>query len=250
MKIQLIRHATLWLEYGGVTFLVDPMMSEQGANPPIINTSNDLRNPLVPLPGPVQQWLEPDAVMVTHLHQDHWDKAAAELLTHELPVFCQQGDGGNITAQGFTQVSEIMDDEAASYHGVTLTRTGGRHGTGEIGERMGKVSGFIFRAEGEPVLYLAGDTIWCAEVREVLEIHQPDVIVVNAGGASFLSGGLITMNEQDIVELCRAVPEAAVIAVHMDAINHCHVTRRQLKLRLEQEELLGRVALPQDGEWI
>lgn len=38
MKIQHIRNATLWLEYGGSTFLIDPMLSEQGANPPIFNT--------------------------------------------------------------------------------------------------------------------------------------------------------------------------------------------------------------------
>lgn len=66
MKIKLIRHATLWLEYGGATFLIDPMLSAQGVNPPIMNSGNERRNPLVSLPGPVQQWLEPDAVLVTH----------------------------------------------------------------------------------------------------------------------------------------------------------------------------------------
>jgi L-ascorbate metabolism protein UlaG (beta-lactamase superfamily) len=250
MKIQLIRHAALWLEYGGVTFLIDPMLSAQGVNPPIMNSGDERRNPLVPLPGPVQQWLEPDAVLVTHLHQDHWDAAAVELLSHDLPLFCQEGDGVKITAQGFTSVTEIKDSVSASFRGVTLTRTGGRHGTGEIGERMGKVSGFVFQAEGEPVLYLAGDTIWCGEVRQVLDEYQPEVIIVNAGGASFVSGGHITMNEQDIVDVCHAAPAASVIAVHMDTINHCHVTREILKQCLEQEDLLSRVALPLDGEWL
>lgn len=250
MKIQFIRNAALWLEYGGVTFLIDPMLSAQGVNPPIINTANERRNPLVPLPGPVEQWLEPDTVLVTHLHQDHWDAAAVELLSHELPVLCQEGDGAKIAAQGFTHVTEIKDSTSASVRGVTLTRTGGRHGTGEIGELMGKVSGFVFQAEGEPDLYLAGDTIWCAEVQQVLAEYHPEVIIVNAGGASFVNGGHITMNEQDIIDVCHAAPEASVIAVHMDAINHCHVTREILKLRLEQENLLSRVALPLDGEWL
>jgi L-ascorbate metabolism protein UlaG (beta-lactamase superfamily) len=115
---------------------------------------------------------------------------------------------------------------------------------------MGKVSGFVFEAEGEPVLYLAGDTIWCSEVERVLVDHRPEIIVVNAGGASFVGGGHITMNEQDIVDLCHTAPEASVIAVHMDAINHCHVTRELLKLRLEQEKLLSHVAIPLDGEWV
>ncbi|QUL56070.1 MBL fold metallo-hydrolase [Paenibacillus tritici] len=250
MKIQLIRHAALWLEYGGVTFLVDPMLSAQGVNPPIMNSGDERRNPLVPLPGPVEQWLKPDAVLVTHLHQDHWDTAAVDQLSHELPVLCQEGDGEKISAQGMLSVTEIKDSSSASFGAVTLTRTDGRHGTGEIGERMGKVSGFIFQAEGEPVLYLAGDTIWCREAEQVLADHRPEVIILNAGGARFAAGGHITMNEQDVVDVCHAAPEASVIAVHMDAINHCRVTRELLKLRLEQEGLLDRVAVPLDGEWI
>ncbi len=249
LKIQLIRNAALWLEYGGITFLVDPMLSEQEANPPIPNSPNARRNPLVPLPGPVQQWLAPDAVLVTHLHQDHWDEAAVSLLPHELPVLCQDGDEGTLSAQGFGHVSVVEDHAAKNFRGVTLKRTGGRHGTGEIGELMGKVSGFVFRAEGEPVLYVAGDTIWCDEVKVALDEHKPEVIIVNAGGAQFLTGGHITMNEQDIIELCRYAPEASVIAVHMEAINHCLVTREQLAARLEQEGLLGRVKIPADGEW-
>ncbi|OKP99058.1 MBL fold metallo-hydrolase [Paenibacillus sp. P46E] len=249
MKIQLIRNAALWLEYGGVSFLVDPMLSEKGANPPIPNTANARNNPLVPLPGPVQQWLAPDAVLVTHLHRDHWDGAAVSLLPHELPVLCQDGDGETLAGQGFEQVSVIGDNEVMNFQNVTLKRTGGRHGTGEIGELMGKVSGFVFRAEGEPVLYVAGDTIWCDEVKQALDEHKPEVIVVNGGGAQFLSGGYITMNEQDIVELCNYSPAASVIAVHMEAINHCLVTREQLTARLEQEGLLERVKIPGDGEW-
>jgi hypothetical protein len=65
MKLQLIRHATLWLEYAGNRFLVDPMFSDVGVNPPIINTPNDRRNPLVPLPFAVDGLLNPDAVLVT-----------------------------------------------------------------------------------------------------------------------------------------------------------------------------------------
>jgi L-ascorbate metabolism protein UlaG (beta-lactamase superfamily) len=206
MKIQLIRNAALWLEYGGNTLLVDPMLSEKGANPPIVNTANDRRNPLVSLPGPVQQWLAPDAVLITHLHQDHWDAAAVSLLPHDLPLLCQEGNQEQIAGQGFSHITAVPDLQPLVFQGVTLTRIGGQHGTGEIGERMGKVSGFIFRAEGEPVLYLAGDTIWCEEVEQALGEHNPEIVIVNAGGARFVTGGHITMDEQDVVELCRHAP--------------------------------------------
>jgi L-ascorbate metabolism protein UlaG (beta-lactamase superfamily) len=203
----------------------------------------------VPLPGPVEQWLAPDVVLVTHLHQDHWDAAAVSLLHHDLPLLCQEGNQDIISAQGFSDITVVPDHEPLNIQGITLTRIGGQHGTGEIGERMGKVSGFVFRAEGEPVLYLAGDTIWCGEVKQALDEHNPEIVIVNAGGARFVTGGPITMDAQDVVEVCRHSPEASVIAVHMDANNHCLVTRELLRARLEQEDLLERVALPQDGEW-
>ncbi|MDT3426143.1 L-ascorbate metabolism protein UlaG (beta-lactamase superfamily) [Paenibacillus forsythiae] len=246
MKLQLIRHAALWLEYGGSVFLIDPMLGEAGAYPPIINSDNDRRNPLVTLPGPVEDWLKPDAVIVTHLHNDHWDAAAASLLPKDIPLFSQEEDGERICAQGFTAVASIQ--EQAEFCGVRLIRTGGRHGTGEIGKLMGPVSGFILQAPDEPALYIAGDTIWCEEVREALDRYRPGTVVVNAGEARFVSGDPITMSERDISSLCAHAPGTKVVAVHMEAINHCLLTREKLRERLEEKGLLGRVLVPSDGE--
>jgi len=248
VKIQLVRHATLWLQYAGSTLLVDPMFSDQGANPPIPNSDNDRRNPLVPLPGELAAWLRPDAVLVTHLHPDHWDEAAARALPKPAALFCQPGDKDKLGTQGFSDVTEIED--SATFRGITIHRTGGQHGTGEIGRRMGPVSGFVLRAEGEPTLYIAGDTIWCEDVRIALDAHKPDVTIVNAGGAKFVVGDAITMDADDVIEAARHAPYTKVVAVHMDTINHCHATRDVLRTRLEAEKLLGRVAIPEDGAWL
>ncbi|NJJ39818.1 MBL fold metallo-hydrolase [Paenibacillus apii] len=246
MKLQLIRHATLWLEYGGLTFLIDPMLGEQGAYPPIINSGNERRNPLVGLPGSVDEWLRPDAVVVTHLHNDHWDPAAASLLPKDVPLFCQKQDRKTLESQGFTAAVPV--EQEAEFQGVRIIRSGGRHGTGIIGRKMGPVSGFVFRASGEPVLYIAGDTIWCDEVREVLDWHRPVVAVVNAGEARFAAGCPITMGGQDIAALRGHAPGMQVVAVHMDAINHCLLTRDKLREGLEKEGEPGSVLIPADGE--
>ncbi|MFC3799207.1 MBL fold metallo-hydrolase [Cohnella sp. GCM10012308] len=248
MRIQLIRHATLWLEYAGTTFLVDPMFSDQASLPPIANSGDERRNPLVPLPGPMATWLEPDAVLVTHLHPDHWDDAAARALPMASPIFCQQGNGEAIASAGFALTTEIQD--TASFRGISIHRTDGRHGTGEIGEKMGAVSGFVLQAQGEPTLYIAGDTIWCDEVKAALDRHKPDVAIVNAGGARFLAGDAITMDEDDVIRLIAYAPYTRIVAVHMDAINHCHVTRERLRTRLADDRLLDKVVIPEDGDWL
>jgi L-ascorbate metabolism protein UlaG (beta-lactamase superfamily) len=185
-------------------------------------------------------------VLVSHTHFDHWDSRAIELLPKTLPIFCQPGDESHIRGGGFKSVVPIREEHV--WEGITIHRTGGQHGTGEIGRKMGSVSGFVIRAEGEPVLYIAGDTIWCPEVAGAIQSHGPDAIVVNAGGTRFLTGGPITMTAEDVVSVCRARPGARVVAIHMEAVNHCVLTREDLRRFLADEKLLEQVVIPADSD--
>lgn len=246
MKIQLIRHATLWLKFGGLNILVDPMLMDAEVMPAFPNTPNELRNPRVGLPEIETDYLNPDLLIVTHTHLDHWDEAAAKQFRKDIPLICQPGDENVFLEAGFTDVTAV--DEKHEHHSVRFARTSGRHGTGEIGERMGKVSGFVLEANGEPVTYIAGDTIWCEEPAEAIRQYSPEVIVLNAGGARFVEGDPITMDGPDVAAVKRHAPSAHVIAVHMDAINHCVVSRTDLATYLASEQLDGQVLIPRDGE--
>jgi L-ascorbate metabolism protein UlaG (beta-lactamase superfamily) len=230
--------------------MVDPMLAPAGATDPVVNTPNQRRNPLVDLPfgdeGTLALLEETDAVLVTHTHNDHWDGRARDLIPKQTPILCQPEDWGEISAAGFRRVTLVEDE--SEWSGLSFTRTGGQHGTGEIGRLMAPVSGFVVRTEGSPTLYVAGDTIWCPEVEEALNAHDPDVVVVNAGAARFLEGDPITMTAEDVASVCRAVPDALVVAVHMEAINHCLLIRSELAQELEGEGLAGRVEIPADGE--
>lgn len=235
MKITLVRHATLLLELGGRRLLVGPQLDEQGARPPIENTPNPRRNPLVPLPVPAEEVVRGlDAVIVTHLHRDHLDETGEQLLPRDVPVFCQPEDEARLRGLGLQArpVAEVVD-----WDGLAIHRTGGRHGTGAIAERLAPVSGFVLGG-----LYVAGDTIWCDEVAAAIDRHRPVVAVVNAGGARFLEGDPIVMTARDVREVAALVP--AVVAVHMEAINHCVVTRAEVRAAAPG------VLVPEDGETV
>jgi L-ascorbate metabolism protein UlaG (beta-lactamase superfamily) len=111
---------------------------------------------------------------------------------------------------------------------------------------MAPVSGFVLRDASGRTLYLAGDTVLYDEVERVLD-RAPDVVVVNAGGARFAGGKPIVMDVDDVVAVARRVPEARVVAVHLEAINHCVQTRADLHQRLHDEGLTERVTVPEDG---
>ena len=88
-------------------------------------------------------------------------------------------------------------------------------------------------------------TVWC--VKTALEKFKPDITVVAAGNASIDVGGDILMPIEEILEFIKLSP-AKVIANHLEALNHCPVTREQLKNELINNNLLEKVYIPADGE--
>jgi L-ascorbate metabolism protein UlaG (beta-lactamase superfamily) len=235
VRLRLIRHATLLLRDARHCLLVDPMLDPAGERPPVPNTPNDRRNPLVDLPEPAEVVVHGvSGVVVTHLHQDHLDATAVRLLPEDVPVFCAPGDADALRGHGFADVRAVEDRREAD--GVPIVRTAGVHG------ELGPTAGFVIDR-----LYVAGDTIWGDEVRAALDEHRPEVVVVNAGGARFTGGDPIVMTVDDVVAVARHAPQAHVIAVHLEAINHCLETRGELRRRVHEEGLTGRVTVPEDG---
>src|SRR4051794_9263620 len=145
MRLRLIRHATLLVGIARRRVLVDPQLDRAGARPAVEDTPNDRRNPLSELPEPAEVIVAGLAgVVVTHLHRDHLDDTAVDLLPKDLPVLCQPPDEGVLRDRGFADVRPVTD--ALDWDGVAVARTDGRHGTGEVGERMAPVSGFVLSA--------------------------------------------------------------------------------------------------------
>jgi L-ascorbate metabolism protein UlaG (beta-lactamase superfamily) len=244
MKIQLIRHATLLVNYGGKKILVDPMFSPAGAMDPVANAASDARNPTVELKVSLDDCLAADAVLLTHRHRDHFDEAAAELLPKHILFLCQPADLEYIAGKGFTNTVPI--ENFYDWDGVQIFRTGGHHGSGEMAVKMGPVSGFVLCSVGEKTLYIVGDTLWCDEVRQALERHQPEVAVAFAGAAEFLQGGPITMNERDLHSLHEASPHTSLIVAHMEAWGHCALTRDALRQYAATNHVP--MIIPDDGE--
>ncbi|WP_299249427.1 alpha/beta fold hydrolase [uncultured Aquimarina sp.] len=252
-SIQLLRNATLVVNFGGKKILIDPMFADKGEFPAFDGAGNNYRNPMVELPVNTSELNDivnnVDAVFVTHTHLDHWDTKAQNMIPKDTPIFVQPSDMVKIENQGFTNVTVIQDK--TSWGGMTIYRTGGQHGFGKVGKMMGDVSGFVF-AKADKKLYIAGDTRWAKEVKQALSIHTPDVIVLNAGGAQFIEGNkkgdAITMTPADIIEVQKNAPLAKILAVHMNTLNHCFVKRKDLKDNLSNNGIAELVEIPEDGD--
>lgn len=248
MKVTQIRNATLVVEYAGKKFLVDPFLAEKGAYPPFPNSlRQDEFNPLVSLPTSLDNIINVDAVIVTHLHLDHFDDAAKEALPKEIKMFVQnEEDAQEVKKAGFQNVEVLQEDTV--FEDIQLIKTKGEHGRGEVLKLTGNVCGVVLKHPTEKTFYVAGDTVWYEAVQEVIEKHRPAIIGVNGGDNQFLQGGSLVMGKDDIYEVFKAAPHTTIIVSHMEALNHWTLSRKELKSFIIEKGISSHVLVPDDGE--
>lgn len=250
--IQLVRNATLKIHYAGKCMLVDPVLAEKETLRSALGVN---KNPRVHLNMPVADLVKDvDMVLLTHNHIDHYEPSVRHCLPHTIPFFTQPADKETILHDGFVNVEAI--EKKKQVEQITVSRMNGHHGFGKLAEMMGPVSGFILESEGLPTIYLMGDCRWEDSIRENVNRYHPDYIVVNCGGAVFpefsKDFGPILPDEHEVMQMLHELPEnIKLIAVHMDAIDHCQTTRSILRNEAQHNYVdMNRLIIPEDGECI
>ena len=248
MKLQFIRNATLRLDYAGHTFGIDPFLAPKLSLDSYAGRSS---NPLVDLPCPPEEVIaDLEMVLVSHLHTDHFDTLAQQLLPDHTLILCQPGDETRIREMGFEEVTPVEDE--VTWQGIRIQCTSGRHGSSEaVLSDMGSVSGFILSAAGEPTVYWAGDTILYEEIVAVIAQEYPDVIITHSGGAVWGNNELIIMDAMQTVAVCQQAAANTVIATHLEALDHCMTSRADLRTVAQEAGIPDqRLRIPADGEMI
>lgn len=258
MQFTQIRNATAVVTYAGKRFLIDPLLADRHALPGIPAAADPtLRNPTVALPCPVQTLLSADAALVTHLHFDHFDAEAARLLPKSMPLFAaDESDAAELRGHGFSDVRTVPP-EGTDWCGIRIVRTPALHGQGpwmaDLYARLNvryAACGYLLRAPGEPVFYLAGDTVWFEGVADTIGTFSPDVIALNACAARLLRGGPIIMGADDVWQVAMAAPDATLVATHMEAVSHATLTRATLRAFARDNGFSERLLIPADGETV
>ena len=252
MKLHQIRNATIITEYSGKRFLIDPMFAgvNEGGSLPF----TDVSWPLHDLPiSPKDLVKNIDAVIITHLHTDHFDKYAQDVLPKGVNIFVQDiYDKHALEKEHFTNV-EVLKSEGTVFEGIKLYKTECMHGIRALAEPVflangmrWEAMGVVFKGEDEPTLYLAGDTIWFDGVKQAINIHKPDYIVLNAACTQTPQGMPVLMGISDIKELHSYYPQGKLIASHLDCIDNAALSRTAMR----NSEIKDYIYLPADGEII
>ncbi len=228
--VTFVGNATTLISYGDLTILTDPNFLHQGQRAYLGYglLSKRLRPPALT----VEELPPLDAIVLSHMHGDHWDRTAQKHLDHRLPVVTTPHAQKRLRRRGFGETVGLttwdrhtMVKESSR---VVITALPGRHGPGPtqrflppvMGSMLefGSVDGTIGRR-----LYISGDTLLIDELAEIpVRFEAIDAGVVHLGGTRLPAGprlpfGLtVTMDGRQGAQLMQRLDLPKVIPVHYD----------------------------------
>jgi L-ascorbate metabolism protein UlaG (beta-lactamase superfamily) len=228
ITVTFVGNATTLISAGGVTLLTDPNFLHQGQHAYLGYglLSKRLREPALSIDD-----LPPlDAVVLSHMHGDHWDRVAQNGLDHALPILTTPHAAKRLSHRGFgaavgmtTWQAHTIADGAAT---VTVTSLPGRHAPAPAHRALPPVMGSMVEVTAGSVtrrLYISGDTLLIEDLDEIpTRFPSIDAGILHLGGTRLPFGrhlpfGLtVTMDGRQGAELTELLKPGKVIPVHFD----------------------------------
>lgn len=229
ITVTFIGNATTLITAGGITLLTDPNFLHAGQHAYLGYglLSKRLHDPALDIAD-----LPPlDAVVLSHLHGDHWDRVAQAQLDRALPILTTPHAAKRLVRRGFGRAQPMAkwDNHTISKGTTTVTVTSlpGRHGPAPIHRALPPVMGSMIEAStpGEPTrrLYVSGDTLVIEELDEIpRRFPDVDAGLLHLGGTRLPFGrhlpfGLtVTMDGRRGTALAERLNLPRVIPIHFN----------------------------------
>lgn len=221
-RLTFVGTATCLLQIGGFTVLTDPNFLHHGERAYLGRGmwSKRRTDPAMSpdeLPGL-------DAVVLSHLHGDHFDRRARTGLSHEVPIVTTEHARRRLDKWGFEAGTALDTWQSWSLESagerLRVTAVPARHGPAVLHRALPPVMGSVLELErdGRTVLrtYLTGDTLHGPYLRPIAErFPDLDVAVMHLGGTRVV-GVLVTMDARQGADLVELLRPASTVPVHYD----------------------------------
>jgi L-ascorbate metabolism protein UlaG (beta-lactamase superfamily) len=221
--LQFVGTATTVLRLGGFTLLTDPNFLHRGERAYLGRGlwSKRLTEPALGIDD-----LPPlDAVLLSHLHGDHWDRRARRGLDQSLPIVTTRHAARRLRLQGFDNAVALdrwtTHELRQGQSTLTITSLPGRHAPGPAQHVLPPVMGSLLEyresAGREPFrLYVTGDTLNVPELQQIAAAYpELDAAVLHLGGTRIL-GLLVTMDGRQGADLLERMRPRVTVPVHYD----------------------------------
>ena len=223
-SIFFVGNATVVLNYAGFTILTDPNFLHRGDHVHLGHgmTAGRRTDPALELEA-----LPPiDFVLLSHMHEDHFDREVERKLDHNLPIVTTPHAAADLTSKGFRAAKALN-----TWEPLTVTKGGARvrvrampgaHASGAVAKMLPPVMGSLLEFEnsrGEVAFraYITGDTVFFDELKEIpRRFPDIDLALLHLGGTMFFGLLMVTMDPKQGVEVIRLVKPKTAIPIHYD----------------------------------
>ncbi|MGS0686330.1 MBL fold metallo-hydrolase [Nakamurella sp. GG22] len=216
--------ATTIIRFGELTLLTDPNFLHQGQRAYLGYglSSKRLTEPALS----IAELPDLDAILLSHLHGDHWDRVAHRGLDHDLPVLTTPHAARRLQWRGFPRATGIRTWTSHSITRgdttATITALPGRHAPGWAHRLLPPVMGTMLElgTVAEPAqqrVYISGDTLLVDELNEI-PVRFPDIDtgVLHLGGTTLPGGLMVTMDAQQGAGAIELIGADTNIPIHYD----------------------------------
>ena len=260
--VRFIGNATLLIHFGPFTILTDPNLVHRNAEISLGFglTATRLTDPAVD----VEDLPQPDLVVLSHDHGDHFDAVAADWLDPDVPIITAPGARERLVETGFRGVrplatwdsTELEKDGAR----VRVTAVPAQHGPGPLAPAMPEVMGSVLELwarspkagdDDRPAdqrIYISGDTLFhegLAEIRD--RFGEVDVAFLHLGGMR-LMGVTVTMDAAQGVQLINLLQPRLAIPIHYNDYATSSSTLAEFVTAVNEAGLADRVRYLRHGD--
>jgi L-ascorbate metabolism protein UlaG (beta-lactamase superfamily) len=222
--VQFIGTATVLIRYQGFTILTDPNFLHKGDHVHLGYgiTSERLTNPALNL----EQLPPIDLVVLSHMHEDHFDKLVQEKLDKTIPIVTTKEAAEKLKGIGFQRTYGLgtwdrIDVEKGEAR-LRITAAPGRHGKAGMQALLPSVMGSVLDFGSNPAapgyrMYISGDTLVYDDLKTIPQrFPGVDLALLHLGGTRILGVFKVTMDGKDGVQLMQIIQPKKAIPIHYD----------------------------------
>lgn len=221
-RITFVGHATVLIELAGTRLVTDPVLRDR-----ILHIRRTSASPESDLTAGI------DAVLISHLHHDHFDAASLRRFPGRPKIVIPRGAAGALRRRRFGNLAEIAPGERIGVGALAVTATPAAHDGRRlpVGPAIG-ANGYLVEAE-RLSLYFAGDTAPSPDVE--MAVTRPDLALLPIGGWGPRLSDAHHLGPGTAAALAAVIQPRIVIPIHWGTLLRAGLDRRS-------DEILARPA--------